>query len=468
MASVTHPSAKTAEIRARLDHPIVDVDGHQLEVIPVLLEFLREIGGPGMPDRFLEYFAWVRRTFSMTPEQRADTRSAMPVWWPMPTENTIDRATTVLPGLLYNRMDEIGLDFSIVYPGTGLLVVTLPGMADDELRRAAARAFNLYNAEMFRGLEDRLTPAAVIPMHTPEEAIEELELRDRHTRTQGRGVRGRRAASRPGRSAREHPELARPGALPGLLRHRQPLRLRPGVAASASSCGVAPTFHSGPIGCGSRASISRHQYNQLGGFAEGGEALAKSLFFGGVTVPLPRPARFGFLEGGVAWAQGALLPHARALEEAQRRGDQDPRPRARSTRTTSGADRQLRSRAGARPTATASSTDSSVGRPPRGARRLARVRARSRPEDVHDRSCRTFYFGCEGDDRLNADCVRHAGQPVRRTPERDVRLRHRPLRRRGHAPRSSRRSTSSSRTGCSPRPTSATSRSTTRCACTAA
>ncbi len=70
----------------------------------------------------------------MTPEERFDTRAAMPVWWPMPTENTIDRATTVLPGLLYDRMDEIGLDFSIVYPGTGLLVVTLPGMADDDLR----------------------------------------------------------------------------------------------------------------------------------------------------------------------------------------------------------------------------------------------------------------------------------------------------------------------------------------------
>ena len=103
-----------------------------------------------MPDRFLEHFGWVRRTFRMTPEERIDTRAPVPVWWPMPTENTIDRATTVLPGLLYDRMDEIGLDFSIVYPGTGLLVVTLPGMADEELRRsAAARAYNLYNAEMF-------------------------------------------------------------------------------------------------------------------------------------------------------------------------------------------------------------------------------------------------------------------------------------------------------------------------------
>ena len=31
-------------------------------------------------------------------------------------------------------------------------------------------------AEYFAKLSDRLTPAAVIPMHTPEEAIEELEF----------------------------------------------------------------------------------------------------------------------------------------------------------------------------------------------------------------------------------------------------------------------------------------------------
>src|SRR6476660_6195457 len=176
MTKIAEPTRRTTEFRAALDHPIVDVDAHQLEVVPVILDLLRDVGGPGMPDKFLEHFGWVRRTFRMTPEERIDTRAPVPVWWPMPTENTIDRATTVLPGLLYDRMDEIGLDFSIVYPGTGLLVVTLPGMADEDLRRSAARAYNLYNAEMFAPFSDRLTPAAVIPLHTPEEAIEELDF----------------------------------------------------------------------------------------------------------------------------------------------------------------------------------------------------------------------------------------------------------------------------------------------------
>ena len=37
------------------------------------------------------------------------------------------------------------------------------------------RGFNIVTADYFSKLSDRLTPAAVIPMHTPEEAIAELE-----------------------------------------------------------------------------------------------------------------------------------------------------------------------------------------------------------------------------------------------------------------------------------------------------
>ena len=94
------PHAKVEEIRRRIDHPIVDADAHQLETVPVLLDYLREVGGNDMPDRFLAFLAHQRRTFEMTPAERLDTRTSMPVWWPIPTENTLDRATTQLPRLL--------------------------------------------------------------------------------------------------------------------------------------------------------------------------------------------------------------------------------------------------------------------------------------------------------------------------------------------------------------------------------
>ena len=293
------PSAKVEEIRKRIDHPIVDADAHQLETVPVLLDYLRDVGGSQMPDRFLAFLKHQRRTFDMTPAERLDTRTSMPVWWPIPTENTLDRATTQLPRLMYERLDEFGLDFSVVYPGIGLQVITLPGMADEELRRASARAFNTCYADLFGEFADRLTPAAVIPMHTPEEAIAELEY--------AVDVLGLKAAVIAGdvlrpvpRFAREHPELADQVLYEDCFGLDSPLDYDP-VWAKCIELGIAPTSHSGPIGWGSRACVTRHQYNQVGGFAEGGEALLKALWMGGVTRRFPT-LNFGFLEGGAAWA----------------------------------------------------------------------------------------------------------------------------------------------------------------------
>ena len=52
----------------------------------------------------------------------------------------------MLPRLLYERLDELGLDFSVLYPTTGLSV---PFISNDEVRRAACRAFNTFAAEQF-------------------------------------------------------------------------------------------------------------------------------------------------------------------------------------------------------------------------------------------------------------------------------------------------------------------------------
>ena len=41
------PHPKVAEIRRRIDHPIVDADAHQLETVPVLLDYIREVGEIG-------------------------------------------------------------------------------------------------------------------------------------------------------------------------------------------------------------------------------------------------------------------------------------------------------------------------------------------------------------------------------------------------------------------------------------
>ena len=78
----------------------------------------------------------------------------------------------MLPRLLYDRLDEFGFDFTVLYPTAGLAVGYIP---EDEIRRATCRAFNMYVAHQFGEFSDRMTPAAAIPMHTPEEAVDELD-----------------------------------------------------------------------------------------------------------------------------------------------------------------------------------------------------------------------------------------------------------------------------------------------------
>jgi len=65
--------------------------------------------------------------------------------------------------------------------------------------------------------------------------------------------------------------------------------------------GVALTFHASGMGWGSRMSRSNYVYNHIGNFAVAGEAACRAMFFGGVAQRFPK-LRFGFLEGGVAWA----------------------------------------------------------------------------------------------------------------------------------------------------------------------
>ena len=58
---------------------------------------------------------------------------------------TVDRLTTALPALMYERLVEFGIDFAVLYPGVGL---PLMSCADDELP-SRARAMNTYVAEVF-------------------------------------------------------------------------------------------------------------------------------------------------------------------------------------------------------------------------------------------------------------------------------------------------------------------------------
>src|SRR2546426_1073595 len=170
MSAEGHHTA--AQIRSRLDHPVIDGDGHWVEFDPVFSERMRKVGGDKAAEGFLAAMKITHDALSMSVAERRRRRVGQPGFWTRQAENTLDRATAMMPRLLHERLPEFGADFAIIYPTAGL---RLPRIGDDATRRAVIRAHNIVTADAFHNLGDRMTPAAIIPMHTPEEAIAELE-----------------------------------------------------------------------------------------------------------------------------------------------------------------------------------------------------------------------------------------------------------------------------------------------------
>ncbi len=164
-----HKEYHPEQVRSRLSHPVIDGDGHWIEYGPVFAEQVRKAAGDKAADGLLRHMRRIPDALSLSVAERRRRGIAMEGYWGRQSTNTRDRATAMMPRMLYDRLDELGIDFGVIYPTAGLGITRIE---DDETRRAVIRGFNIVTADYFRALSDRLTPAAVIPMHTPEEAIE--------------------------------------------------------------------------------------------------------------------------------------------------------------------------------------------------------------------------------------------------------------------------------------------------------
>ena len=283
-----------ATLRESLGHPVIDADGHWLECWPVVGEAMRKIGGEAAVRATRIGGEGVRRSLGMTPEERRRQNIPQEAFWGAPTRNTRDRATAMMPTLLYQRLDELGIDFTILYPTGGL---GIPRIHDDEARIAGCKAFNVYCAETFAPYADRMTPAAVIPMHTPDEAIEALE--------HAVGELGLKVVYMNSLVERpiEEPAAERVpnrGFWFDMLGLDSAYDYDP-VWEKCQQLGISPTFHKGSRGRALRISPSNFVYNHVGHFAAAGEAVCKALFLGGVTRRFPN-LNIAFLEGGVGFA----------------------------------------------------------------------------------------------------------------------------------------------------------------------
>ena len=133
----------TGQTEARKLHgsrsaPIIDADGHWVESLPHRRAEFRRIGG----DTAVEALDFASRriptSLGMSVAERSRRRIGQEAFWFLPTRNTLDRATDMMPRLMYERLVDLGLVFTVIYPSHGLVYLRVP---DAMLRRALWRAY---------------------------------------------------------------------------------------------------------------------------------------------------------------------------------------------------------------------------------------------------------------------------------------------------------------------------------------
>jgi predicted TIM-barrel fold metal-dependent hydrolase len=398
--------SSSSEIRRRLGHPVIDIDGHMAEFFPALAPYLEAEGlsldHPSLKRLAPPYGGTDRTWHEQTPAERAATRTPREPFWSTPAATTMDLATALFPELLYRRLDDLGIDFGVVYPSLGLVFMHTP---DEEYRRGTCRALNKSNATTFAPLSDRLTPVAAIPMHTPDEAVAELEFAV--TELGFKAVVCAGYVQRPFAAlAGKDPEVSRYAFWLDQFGLDSEYDYDP-VWARATELGVSIAFHSGFIGMTPYRSPSSYVSNHLSMLADGQQALAKSLFLGGVTRRFP-DLNFAFLEGGVAWAAALysdIIGHweKRNLEALRRHLD------------PALVDRALLGRMVAEYAPEALAYRGPLTRrPEEDEDTLDEWKACAIHEvaDIKELFCDRFYFGCEADDPLTSMAFNTSVNPL--------------------------------------------------------
>jgi predicted TIM-barrel fold metal-dependent hydrolase len=358
--------------------------------MPVFLDYVRDHGHGDLLDGMLNR----RRAIEDVPMDERRAGGILPHSWHVPAK-TEYYATVTSPKRYHERLGEAGIDFAVLYPTMGIALLQL---LDDEQRVTLCRLYNEHLAEQIRPYRDRFTIAALIPMNTPGEAVAALE------HAHGLGAKIGLIASHVHRppggvwpddpwSDVRVPEWETRGWV-DTFGIDSPYDYDP-VWAKAIELKMPLAAHTAGIGTSDRASISNFVFNQIGHFAAAGGALAKSLFLGGVTARFPR-LRLALLEGGAAVGVETYIG---LVATWQKRGGE-----AIAALDPENLDKELLLQllVEADPSLARYSADQLAGRQGQMTRArddfaAAKITA---VEDVRDRFCTNFAWGCEADDPL--------------------------------------------------------------------
>ena len=343
--------------------------------------------------------------------------NAMPSWWGWATENTLDRATAHLPGaaLRTPRRDRHRLH---------------DPLSVDDARVPRGRRRRAHRPALPRREPRARQPVRAVPRsHHRRRAGPDARSEARDRRARVRGARAR-LQDRGVRRSRAPPDRRRRRAT-GSTRSASTARsttTRCGPSASSSASRRCSTAR-----CRAHRvtrSATSYVYNHIGGLAASHESLCKSLFLSGVTHRFPT-LRFGFLEGGVAWACSLLGDLVGHWEKRNARDDPLARSRSPRRRRAARALRALRRRPRARRPRRAARVLHPPERAPRAARRVRGGRARLGRR--HPRPLRAeLLLRLRGRRPARRLGVRRARQPGRRAAAPDLRLRHLALGRARH------------------------------------
>src|SRR6266542_3703621 len=362
---VTNGQTEARKVHDRLKHPIIDADGHWAEFLPLMREEFRRIGGDTAVEALELASQRIPNSLAMSVAERRRRRMGQEGFWFLPTKNTLDRATAMLPRLLYERLDDLGLDFCVIYPTAGLGYFRLPS---ERLRRALCLG---YNVTMMGGLIRRPIPALV----------------------------------------EEHPEASKFVEWYDVIGIDSEHDYDP-VWQKCRELRIAPSFHNGARSILLRNSPSNFCYNHIGHFASAGEAMAKALFIGGVTRRFP-DLNFAFLEGGVGWACSLYADLIGHWDKRNREGLENTNP----ARLDQPLLLALAEKYGPPKVAEAVRRGDGLddnGNGTGGVEDLddfSRCQI-ARKEDIRDLFVPRFYFGCEADDPINAWAFNRRANPM--------------------------------------------------------
>jgi len=184
------------------------------------------------------------------------------------------------------------------------------------------------------------------------------------------------------------------------------------VWAKCRELRIAPSFHNGARSILLRNSPTNFCYNHIGHFASAGEAMAKALFFGGVTRRFPE-LNFAFLEGGVGWACSLFADLIGHWEKRNREGLENTNPASLDHAGLLALVEKYGKPAVVDAVRRGEGLDDN-GNGTGGVEDLddySRCKV-TRKEDIRELFVPRFYFGCEADDPINAWAFNRKANPL--------------------------------------------------------